>query len=125
MVDILKECIKMLRRENKVLSWLLIISLLVNVALVTVIYIDNKAARLEKAAATYDITERVARRTECNPIIIQPKSIYRNCKNQSLKHLSTNFYFQKPRRRTISPKISGISARVSFPTRKSSPKCPI
>ena len=57
MVDILKECIRMLRRENKVLSWLLIISLLVNVALATVIYIDNKAARIEKAVVTYDITE--------------------------------------------------------------------
>ena len=99
MVDILKECIKMLRRENKVLSWLLIISLLVNVALAAVIYIDNKTARLEKAAATYDITERAARRTECNPIITQPKNICRNCKNQSLKHLSTNFYFRTPRKK--------------------------
>lgn len=99
MVDILKECIKMLRRENKVLSWLLIISLLVNVALAAVIYVDNKTARLEKAAATYDITERAARRTECNPIITQPKSICRNCGNQSLKHLSTNFYFRKPRKK--------------------------
>lgn len=96
MVDILKECIKMLRRENKVLSWLLAISLLVNVALAAVIYVDNKAA---KAAATYDITERAARRTECNPIITQPKSICRNCKNQSLKHLSTNFYFRTPKKK--------------------------
>lgn len=99
MVDILKECIKLLRRENKVLSWLLIVSLLVNVALAAVIYVDNKTARLEKAAATYDITERAARRTECNPIITQPKNICRNCKNQSLKHLSTNFYFRTPRKK--------------------------
>ena len=99
MVDILKECIRMLRRENKVLSWLLIVSLLVNVALATVIYIDNKASRIEKAAATYDITERAARRTECNPIITQQKSICRNYENQSLKHLSTNFYFQTPRKK--------------------------
>ncbi len=99
MVDILKECIKMLRRENKVLSWLLIISLLVNVALAAVIYIDNKAASIEKAVATYDITERAARRTECNPIITQPKNICRNYENQSLKHLSTNFYFQMPRKK--------------------------
>lgn len=99
MVDILKECIKLLRRENKVLSWLLIVSLLVNVALAAVIYIDNKTARLEKAAATYDITERAARRTECNPIITQPKNICRNCGNQSLKHLSTNFYFRTPKKK--------------------------
>lgn len=109
----MKDCARVLKRQVKIISLVLAVSLLVNLILAVMLCarLTHKAADVkQQTTATasadvepYDIYTIVAtgRRSAWSQIILTQNTACRKCENKNLKRLSGNSYFPTRKRRYL------------------------
>lgn len=109
----MEDCARVLKRQVKIISIVLAVSLIVNLVLAVMLCacLTHKAADVKQTTAatacaeadSYDIYTIVAtgRRSAWSQSILTPNILCRRCEKKSLRSLSHNFYFPTRKKRYL------------------------